>query len=130
MADIPIPILSSVIGALAAIAILLLKELVDRSKSAQAAAISIAWLARSIKQSLTKDASSLSHLDLGILKSSAIDISRSKDLRKASYLLQDVYCLWRANAYLRKEAENPIVVEAFMKLDQALSLAGSDKNEA
>lgn len=128
--EIPIPILSSVIGALAAIVILLIKELLDRGKSAQTAAMSITWLALSIKHSITKDANSLSHLDLGILRSSAINISQSKDLRTASFLLQEIYCLWKSNAYLRQELSSPIVVEAREKLNQAITLAGGRTNDA
>jgi hypothetical protein len=128
--EIPVPILSSVIGALAAIVVLFLKELLDRRKTEQTAAMSITWLALSIKHSITKDVESLSHIDLGILRNSASSISQSRDLRAASFLLQEVYCLWKAQAYLRKDLSSPIVAEASNKLDRAITLAGGSANEA
>lgn len=122
--DIPIPILSSVIGALSAMIVMLLREVLDRGKTTRLAKMTITWLAQSIKYSLTKDSVLLSHLDLGILKNSVTDIARSSNLRSASFLLQEVYCLWKSGVYLHKDLANPIILEANTKLDKAIAFAG------
>ena len=120
--EIPIPILSAVIGALSAMLVILVKEVVDRKKTSRLAALCVAWLAQSLRQSLSFDASILPHLDLSLLKSSAADIARLPNLRQASFMLQEVYCLWKGGAYRHKHQTDPVLIEASGVLDKVVAL--------
>lgn len=114
-------VIAAIVAALVSVVIFLGKESIDRRRASRLGALTLLWLAKSLKRNLVRQPEGAMHLSMAVVVSHVAEIAHDQLLSAAFDDIEEIMLTWKQGVYEGRAEIDPLCNEAAQLLQNHIN---------